>query len=150
MANVNELTEEVKKDVVARIKDAISGAKEFARPIDGQVYNIIGVLDVTIPGRVKPYKALKAKTDQGDVVTFWPSWLYSDLTDTKGNRHVSTLNGNPIHDVDEDFPTNLKCNKVESFTALATVYEDGVAVRTIEKMRYVYHWVGVESKEEKK
>lgn len=143
MANVNMLPE-LKKEIVELLNTAVKRAREFARPEEGETYSIFNIVDVELPNREKPYKALQAKTSAGIDVTFWPSWLYQDITDKDGIRHISTVNGQPVNNVDENFPDTLKCQEIETFTAIRNVYDGGKVVDTAEKTCYVYHWVSAE------
>ena len=144
MANVNALPE----DDSSRIKKVLrtSRAGAFSKPEKGEVYTFIRVKYVDIPNRSEPYPALEAKKRDGTAVTFWPSWLFSSLEDTEGNRHTATLDGEPTWkwEIDDDFPSAIRCAEVEEFTAKRRVYTNGVVTGIAEKTCAVYHWESVE------
>ena len=144
MANVNALPE----DDSSRIKKVLrtSRAGAFSKPEKGEVYTFIRVKDVMLPNRSEPYPALEAKKRDGTAVTFWPSWLFSSLEDTEGNRHTATLDGEPTWkwEIDDDFPSAIRCAEVEEFTAKRRVYTNGVCSGITEKTCAIYHWESVE------
>lgn len=144
MANVNKISEKAFTAIKTILADNLARIREFALPEEGEFYTFTGVKEVTLPNREEPYKAVKAKNSAGIEVTFWPSWLYSNIVDIDGVRHVSTLDGEPLNEVGDDFPQTVKCESIESFNAIRNVYTDGVVSGTMTKTCTVYHWVSVE------
>lgn len=121
----------------------MSRERAFYKPEKGEVFTFIGVKAVTFPNREEPYMALEAVNHDGMAVTFWPSWLISSIVDTKGNRHTATLDGEPLREVGDDFPSAIRCTEVEKFIAIRTVYSNGVPSGSAEKPCTIYHWESV-------
>lgn len=144
MSNVNKLSEKAFTAIKTILADNLARIREFARPEEGETYSFTGVKEVDLPNRDEAYKAIKAKNSSGIEVTFWPSWLYANIIDIDGVRHVSTLNGEPLNEVGDDFPQTVKCESIENFNAIRNTYADGVVSGTMTKTCTVYHWVSVE------
>ena len=148
MANVNKLLEDNDSKIKKFLETSrvSASARAFSKPEKGEVYTFIGVKDVDLPNRSEPYTALEAKKRDGTAITFWPSWLFSSIEDTEGNRHTATLDGEPIWkwEIDDDFPSAIRCAEVEEFTARRRVYTNGIVTGIAEKTCAVYHWESVE------
>lgn len=144
MSNVNKLSKESFNEIKQILAATLSRVRAFSLPEEGETYSFVGIKEVDLPNRDEAYKAIDAKTSVGTKVTFWPSWLYANILDVEGVRHVSTLDGEPINEIDEDFPSAVKCESVEHFNALRNIYDkDGSIKNTAPKSCSVYHWVSV-------